>query len=177
MATTENGQKKVTSASAWKGKKGTDLELPSGNVCRVRNPGMDYFIRAGIIPDSLTGMVRQMISGKGDVELTDLVKTDDDLQKLFGVVDDILIEVVLEPVVNPVPMRTVENDEGKEVREPVPFAERDEDKLYVDEVDFDDKIFVFQFACGGTRDLEKFREQQEQAMESVRSGEAVEVST
>lgn len=152
----------VTDAKQWKkGKKEQEFELtvPSGNVCLVRRPGPELFVEQGMIPNSLMALVMPMLDdakaagAKGDskpLEDKDLV----DLQKqmmsdpakladMFTMIDSITVYCVLAPNVLPAP------DSG----EP-----RDDELLYVDEVDFEDKMFIFQFAVGGTANLAKFRD-------------------
>jgi len=52
---------------------------------------------------------------------------------------------------------------------PIPENEqnRDPELLYVDEVLDDDKVFVFQWVTGGTRDLEQFRQEHQAAMDNL----------
>jgi hypothetical protein len=55
--------------------------------------------------------------------------------------DNVTIYCVVEPMVNPLPADGVRND----------------DLLYVDEIDLEDKLFILNFGVGGSRDLEAFR--------------------
>jgi hypothetical protein len=150
---------KVTSARDWK--RSTDIEdveLPSGNVCRARRPGIDVFIKAGIVPDELTAIVRKSMQNTDAAIDKMMNEAVDDFQKmaeLFDMVDEIVCRIVVEPEVTRVP---AEGDE------------RDSDTLYVDEIDTEDKMFLFSFAVGGTRDVASFREQQKQLMERVHDG-------
>lgn len=167
-------KKSSPTASQWRQKKGAELTLPSGNVALVRNPGMHHFLRIGVIPNTLRGIVSEAISGgKANFQPKDLLKEEEDLDKIFQMLDDVLVEVVIEPRVKAVPMREVE--EGKKI--PVPLEDRDQDFIYPDEVDMEDKSFIFQFAVGGTKDLSSFRRQQDQAMDLVRPSSDLEVPT
>lgn len=157
-----------TSAREWKGrerKRGVELPLPSGNVALVTNPGIEHFIRIGLIPNSLKSVIQRAIQGK-DVQLEEMLETDKDIENFFELLDKVLVNVVIAPKVKAVPI-------DGETKESVPLADRDQDFIYPDEVDFDDKIFVFNFAVGGTKDLETFRSQQDTFMESVRPGKTV----
>jgi hypothetical protein len=146
----------VSKASAWKKKKTHDLLLPSGEVCRVKRPGPELFLREGMLPDSLSTVVQQAINqGKGlpPGKTEDLVKNERDLAELIRAVDKITLEVVVEP--------EVQDGTG------IPESERDEDVLYVDEVDLEDKMFIFNFAVGGSSDLVQFRKQLDARMGDV----------
>jgi hypothetical protein len=152
----------ATSAKQWKknlAKGMTDLALPSGNSAKVKAPGMQAFLAQGFIPNSLLDIVMKSLdknSGKPQktaaqqkaeqakqaVEFMSSIANDPQkLADLVSTLDKVWLECVVEPSTHPIPDPDV----------------RDEELLYVDEVDFDDKMFVFNFAVGGTRDLEKFR--------------------
>lgn len=157
----------VTSASQWKSKsaQGGELKVPSGNVCLVRKPdGMRVFMSKGMIPNSLMPIVQNAIAEgtKGNSKPVDPAKLMEEVlsdpQKLadmIGLIDAVVVDTVLEPKVAAVP----EN-----------YDDRDDDVLYVDDIDMDDKMFIFQFAVGGTRDLESFRREQESTMAVVSDG-------
>ena len=151
--------KKPSTAAQWKqAAQGKPLEVPSGNTALVRNVGMEVFLRRGLVPNSLMGYVRTAMSGK-EVELKVEDITEGQLEDMIGLFDAVVVYCVVEPAVLPVPA------EGEE---------RDPAALYVDEVDFEDKQFIFQWVVGGTRDLEKFREEQAASLERVRGGAAME---
>jgi hypothetical protein len=150
---------KPTPVAEWKQQaQGKPLEVPSGKTALVRNPGMEVFLRRGLIPNSLMPIVRKAMSGKEpELNLEDI--TEDQLQDMVSLFDAITVYCVVEPKVLPVP---ADNEE------------RREDVLYVDEVDFEDKQFIFQWVVGGTRDVEKFRAEQKVSLESLRGGAAME---
>lgn len=158
-------KKTATSAKTWKGKStGIDLTLPSGNICHARRPGMEAMMAQGKVPNSLLPIIaEQMATAKGgkraqDLDLTTLLG---DAEKMHGVLafqDAVIIAAVKEPRV----LETPENDE-----------DRDEDELYVDEVDAMDKAFIFQWAMGGAADLAKFRTGLAEAVLPLHTGEEV----
>ncbi len=155
--------KKVTSASEWKkANKGFELEVPSGNVALVRPVGMQAFLTKGMIPNSLRDIAMEAVKGNQLPKMKPDDMSPEKIEDMLVLFDSVTCYCVLEPVVTPVPM----DDDG----EPIPPADRDPENLYVDEVNLDDKIFIFQFACGGTRDLESFRAQYSVSMDSL-SGE------
>ena len=144
MGNPKKSSKRATQASAWKGKKrGEPLDLPSGNTALVRAVGMQTFMQQGYIPNSLMSTVQEAITKGKAPDLSKVEVTPQALQEMAEMMDRVCVYCIVEPKVLPVPA-----DED----------ERDEESLYIDEVDLADKTFIFQFAVGGTRDLEKFRE-------------------
>lgn len=166
MTTTK--QKETTSANEWRKATGTKLNLPSGHVCLVQRPGVRAFFNSGIIPDELTPMVQAMIQGKVDLaedEKAKVFEQADNLVLLLKMVDDIMVHCVQAPRLLAVPQRQID----EERTEDVPMDERPDpgDALWVDEIDDEDKQFVFQFAVGGTKDLKTFREQARQSVDRL----------
>lgn len=159
--------KEVTSASDWKkDSDGIDLEVPSGKVALVRMVGIEAFLTEGLIPNSLRDVAMEAISKKKSVEL----KVEDfsmaQLNEMLELFNSVTVYCVLKPSVRPVPHYTQENVEKGECAEgdignviPIGHELRRDDVLYVDEVDLADKAYIFQYACGGPRDLESFRAQ------------------
>lgn len=132
----------VTPISAWKkSAAGVPMTLPSGNVAIVRNPGMQAFVTAGVIPNSLMPIVRDAIDKHKAPQLDEVIDNPEMLRDITVFMDKVVMHCVTEP----------------KIHEVVPDNLREDDKLYVDEVNDDDKSFIFQFAVGGTSDLETFR--------------------
>lgn len=165
-------KRQVTSATEWRKKSAEDLELPSGNVALVRRPGLRGLLAGGTIPDTLTPLVRAGLEGKPEEvtkKLQDATRDDPDaIVKMMDMIDAITVATVREPKVYPIPV----DDDGDEI--PLDDREELDSGLYVDEVDFEDKSFIFSFAVGGTRDLERFRQQTQELVGSLSSGQAVE---
>lgn len=165
-------KKKASTAQAWKkDAQGTPLEVPSGHTALVRPVGMQVFLQRGMIPNSLMPIIREaMKSGKPqDMKMDDV--TAEQIEDMMALFDAVTCYVVVEPKVTPTPMRPVDpQPEGatETVLEPVPAEDRDPNVLYVDEVEFDDKQFIFQWVVGGTRDIEQFRREQGAAVEQLR---------
>lgn len=162
--------KAPTSASAWKGKKkGTfDLELPSGNVCKVRRTDMPTLLASGAFPDSLMAIVSDKIdtaTGKKDKpkklsndDVKNVMGDADQMAALFESIDRLIPIVVVEPKVK---NHNLLDDKNKVVR-PLTQEERDdieaaEDVIFTDDVDLQDKMFIFQYVVGGKGDVEGFR--------------------
>lgn len=184
-------KKVVSAASAFKKAKKTsssEVELPSGNVVRVKMISMTDLLSENIIPDTLTALVTEKLGGSkkkkaakaSDEEVRELIKNPKQLSDMFDVFDRIAAKVVLEPefVYH---RRQILDADGEPVTpeewESIPDEERDEDLVYTDEVDLDDKSFLFQFSVGGTQDLERFRSETGAAVGELESGESVQPTT
>jgi hypothetical protein len=164
-------QKQVTSASAWR-KAATfepaPLELPSGNVALVRVPGAQAFLTQGLIPNALLPLVQEVIerAEKGkkmtqkdqDKLLEEMIRDPEKLNQVFEMADAVTLHCVVDPQLLPVPE---ENED------------RDPDSLYVDEIDTEDKLFIMQVAMGGSKDLERFRDQPNPDVDDVPAGKRV----
>lgn len=164
----------ITPASGWKksgdsAKKGGPLKLPSGNTCLAIAPGAEVFIKLGMIPNSLLEIVQGAIQKASRKQAppdfskiaTDVVNDTKKMQELMVLVDRVALFCVQQPVILDVPEHA---------------SDRDDEALYIDEVDLEDKFFVFQWAVGGTRDLESFRQEQAAGVGPVPAGEELEVS-
>jgi hypothetical protein len=147
-----------TPASAWKKKtvRGTPVRVPSGNTALLVRRGMDAFLQEGVIPNGLMPLVpKSMKKGQppSDADMAGWVEDPEKLKQIVELADAITIRCCIDPVVQAVP----KDDAGNIL--PPGHAGRDENILYIDEVEFNDKMFIFSWAVGGTADLEKFREE------------------
>lgn len=138
--------------------KPTELELPSGNICLVERMGVRGLIKAGLMDslDSLTGLVQKELIDSQDPKkqaqaALQLAEDPAKLQEGIDLIDRVICHVVKAP----------------EVHMPPKEGERDPEKLYADDVDDDDKTFIFNFVVGGTRDIEQFRQERHQRLVSL----------
>jgi len=128
---------------------------------------MQVLLRQGAIPNSLMPVVQKALrEGQRGQELdpAQLMSelTEDKLDEYMKAMDAIIMAVVVQPKILPVPMM---NPPGTpdgvvttpEAMVPVPDDERDQSAAYIDWIDEVDKVFLMQFATGGTADAEKFR--------------------
>lgn len=149
----------ITDVSAWKQRNdrgGRKLKLPSGFVCLARNPGMMWFVEQGLVPNSLLDFIMKAIEGDKPKEVAKDVKKmigDGQLATMMEFANLVCVHSVLKPKVHALP----EDPE-----------DRSEDLLYVDEVDLDDKMFIFNWVVGGTADLDRFHEEQGAAVQNLR---------
>ena len=142
--------------------KSFDLELPSGHVCRAVRPGAQGLIKAGLLDsmDQLTSLVQtEHIDSKDPRKLAKAVEAlsvnKQQLLEGLEMVDRCVVYVVQEP---------------KVYTEPPAGEERDPERIYADEVDLEDKMFIFNWAVGGTSDLKSFREESQQLLGSLSAG-------
>lgn len=193
MDTTQNLT--PTPASAWKGKidiDGTDMLLPSGNVARVKQIDPMTFVTGGMLPDPLSAIVTKAINERKGVNPAQMQKIAEDPKMLASTLelfDRVLADVVIMPQVEMPPACgvMVDGDEpcGLYANQPVhetpakrghhryQEGPRDPNVLYADQVDMQDKMFIFNAAMGGVKDLEKFRDGLEATVESVSDGQDV----
>lgn len=138
----------------------TDLTLPSGLKCAARRVSIEHFVKGGRVPNTLLPMMKGALQGKKSAvpKLEDLdIETILEAPIMF---DLAAIEAIVIPEVFPVPPKG----------EP-----RDDEKLYVDEIDAEDKQFIFQWAIGGVTDVAKFRDGTNSILATLRSSEDVAV--
>lgn len=139
----------VSTAKGWKGKDksllGQELELPSENVCKAKRISPLDLVASGKMPDSLSQIVTQAINENKGLPPSKLAEMTQDMEQLRGMVsfiDQVVLDCVIEPQVLPDP------EEGEDI---------DPEALYVHQVDMTDKIFIMQWAIGGSPDLIQFR--------------------
>lgn len=145
-------------ATTWTSPEGemTDLTVPSGQLCLARRPGVQGLMKAGILHDldSLSGIVDKQhikrVEGKPDqVDVASIMNDPRQLEAVMHTVDRVVCYVVVKPQILMTP-----NDPTSRVP----------GRVYADMVDLMDKMFILNFAVGGVRGLEPFREQFEEAM-------------
>lgn len=163
-------------ATAWGKEVYCDLEVPSGQLCQVRRPGVEGLIKAGLLHDLdlLTNVVQtehiEAAKGRGkpktsidQVNLQMLRDNPGMVEKALGMIDRVVEYVVVQPdVLRPV----LRDDSGKpilheETGEEIALAEdqRVPGQIYTDLIDLTDRVFIMQFVVGGSADLATFREE------------------
>lgn len=180
----------ATSAKEWKkkSKKEHELTVPSGNVCLVRRPGPALFAElSASIPNALLSEVMPLLEDakeKGKTEggealppgalnkLQDqIVDNPSMIADMIELVDAVALRCVVSPELAPVSERErILNDQELTEEEK---QEKLDELLFVDEVDFEDKMFIFQFVSGGTRDFERFRSGTQELVAARQDGEEV----
>lgn len=135
------------------------IELPSGNRMVLKKAGLQALIASGSIPNELLGPVQSEIDkvkGKKKIEKPDPLDiasklNPEQMNQMLKMMETVVCVCAIEPQVHPIPR----DDDG----DPLPLNDRDETKLYVDELEEEDRVFIFQYVTGGTKDLATFREQ------------------
>lgn len=143
---------KPTSASDWRKMStlGMVIELPSGKFARIRKPDLLVLVKAGKIPNALAGKVTEMIK----TQKVDLSKFE--LDDVTDILNATAKAAFVEPQVTEKPNK---------------------DQIAPEDIDFDDRLFVFQYAQGGTKDLDFFRNQQARNVSSVQTSQDVQPET
>lgn len=165
--------------TTWGQEPTLDLTVPSGQMCQVRQPGVQAMINAGVFEsvDTLTGVINEKhikrVQGRTqkqgqpvEIDTNSLMKDPKQLAKVFEIVDKITEHMVIQPKVRR-PVRKAVDEQGNEVETLLKFEEREDDVVYTDRIDAMDKMFIFQYAVGGDTDVESFRERFKQGMGSV----------
>lgn len=154
-----------------------ELELPSGNTCLAIRPGAQGLIKMGLLDslDQLTGLVqREHIDTKDpkkqlQAAVNTLAANPQELLDGLEMVDKAVAHIVKEPQlyldepeINEETGEELKDEKGKPVYKP-----RDPKKTYVDETDLEDRMFIFQWAVGGTADLVQFRKESSDLMGNI----------
>jgi hypothetical protein len=154
------------------------LELPSGNVCLVKRPGLPQLLSANVLPDLLTPIAQSAIamgqngtvsSQKVDEEIKGILKSEEGLASLLESFARVTAFCVIEPKCkyHKRKVETVRMDGVDAKWEDIPEDEREQGTLYTDIVDMDDQMFIFNFVVGGSSDLTQFRAESGQSLGGV----------
>lgn len=128
-----------------KRKEGSVIPLPSGLQIRARRVDLTSLLKQGDVPNALVPIVQQALAKGQQMDPKDLVGDQVDMSTLTSMlemVDSVVVSTCVEPQVHPDPEAGVEEED---------------DLLYVKDLEADDKMFIFQWALGGTEDIATFR--------------------
>lgn len=160
-----------------KGSEGIDLTLPSGATCQARRPGVQGLIAAGMLDnfDQLTSLVKtehidkntpRGIAAQEKVTAADvahatkvMTEDSDKLMTALQLMDRLTAYVVIQPAV----WVDYKMKDGDEVESDEDFAKRAakakaDEAIPVRVVDDNDKMFLLNWAVGGSADLAAFRQ-------------------
>ncbi len=155
-ATAPSSEDDKYALTSWARPEAEDLRVPSGQLCLVRRPGIDGLMEEGVLHnlDSLTSIIQEKhvkrVKGRKNkddklvVDTDTLQKDEEALVGIMHMVDRVVCHVVLKPSIQMTP-----ND----------VTRRQPGVVYCDMVDIEDRMFIFNYALGGTRSVERFREQ------------------
>lgn len=185
MVTTRKAIKKaeelrISQIGDFKGRLGGVIELPSGIVVRVANPGgIKAFLNADSgIPNSLMGIIQDQLNGAGkQLSAEELVVKNGEvdmemIEDMMKLMDVIALKVIVDPVIwpNPTEEDLVEwnaQNPNQQFNSLDHYIQDHPSRVFVKELPDDDKTFLFQWISGGTRDLEKFRKELDERMAPV----------
>jgi hypothetical protein len=153
--------------TAWGGQSSgpQDLVLPSGQLCLARKPGIQQLMVEGVLHrmDNLSSLVQSKHIKKGgsqpQLNVASLFGDQEAMQGILHTVDRVVCAVVLRPHVEMTP-----NDPTRKVN----------GVIYADTIDLEDKMFLFNWALGGSSSLEEFRRESEAVVGSLAVVEPVE---
>lgn len=163
------------------------LTLPSGNEADAIRVGMEGLVRAGIVAegDSLTAVVdqkhiRRVRGGKGadrdEINAESLLNDPEAFGKVVMVVDRIMPHVLISPTVKLHFEDVPKPGPGQKSTRRLGEGERDPDQAYTDQIPMEDKMFLFNWAVGGTADAERFRRESDDIVADVEDGGDVPLS-
>ena len=141
----------VSDVSAFKKRnQGQTLTLPSGLTIQAKRVDLQTFVLRGTVPNPLMEIISDALQQGQKADIPAMMGVDkgelnlDMVRDMYEMVTEVVVASVIAPKVHHVP------GEGEI---------RDDDLLFVDEIDPDDQMFIWQWACGGTSDVERFREE------------------
>lgn len=160
-----------------------ELTAPSGQTCSARKMTIDRLMSSGILTksDSLTALVTQYIDGKGPKKAIDeatimktLMTDDTGLEAIFDLCDRALPSIVVSPPVSlhyadvTVGKTTIQRDLTPEQRAEILAVSPD--TVFTDQIEFEDKMFLFEWATGGIGQAAAFRGGSANGMGTVAHG-------
>lgn len=113
----------------WRSKKRAELDLPSGLTVVVRKANIVDLAISGGIPETLTNDLMALANGPVEVDAQDL-------PKLAPIFDAVARACLVEPAIG---------------------ETADDDHITLEELDFEDKIAIFQWTMEATNALKPFR--------------------
>lgn len=126
-----------------------DVEVPSGQLCQIRRPGIQGLMAAGVLHnvDSLSALVgeqhiRRAKNGDQSVDMDSFLEDEEAVDRTMHTIDRLVCYVVVQPKIEMTP-----ND----------VTRRKPEVIYADMVDVLDKMFIVTSILGGIDDVATFR--------------------
>lgn len=167
---------RISQINDFKTRMGGIMQLPSGLTVKTRNPGgLQAFMAGGEIPNNLMPIVQEALEKGKQMDMSSKFIHDGKIdaglyESMETMMNNMVVKVVVEPKIHPILTEADVkewNQKHPDNQVTDPEELRSDEKLYADEIPLDDKMFLFQWVSGGTRDLEKFRQQLEEGVASV----------
>lgn len=152
-----------------------ELTTPSGQTCEAKKIGVEGLIEMGILSqmDSLTALVEQYTTNvkkhgpqgptTSELDETAIMADPESVKAVIGLADRALPIIIVDP---PVALHFTEVKVGKTtVSKRLSEAEREKlredrgqpDLIFTDQIDFEDKMWLFDWATGGLQAMTTFR--------------------
>ena len=169
-------EKRISQVRDFKTRMGGIQELPSGLTVKLRNPGgLMAFMDSKNIPNSLLAIIQRSLGQGKAPEPEELMQKDGEIdpEMLDGMkqmMDSVALRCIVKPHIEPALTQEDLDDHNRQYPDDqIDDLDdlRDDELLYIDEIPFDDKMYIFQWVSGGTRDLEEFRKGHEQGVADV----------
>jgi hypothetical protein len=148
MSNSNNGhdiEVKSTPAATWRRERiqGYPVTLPSGNIAILQNVPLDQLLESGDIPDILTPIASRALWS--DTDSNELAKDVELHRKFMDLIGIIIPMSMISPkvVLNPNP---------------------EKEEISLDDIDFNDKVAIFNLAIQPAAVLKNFRKVQEKSM-------------
>lgn len=137
---------KLASPADFKKKNKNLQELPSGLSVELKKIPMAVLLKAGILPNTFMQVAQDAIS-RGEVDEAKIREQATAGPDVIAEMNEMVDKVVVAAMKSPQCYEAPRNE-----------ADRDDAKLYVDEMDEIDKMYIFGWVTGGHENLEQFRE-------------------
>lgn len=163
-----------------------ELTLPSGATCQAKRPGVQGLIAAGLLDsfDQLTALVQnehiepnspKKIGEASKVTAADVAfaaKNAEQLHAALMLMDRLVVGVVTAPEVwIDYQMKDEPDDDWNKRQE----AAVKSGAVPVRAIEDEDKMFLMQWAVGGSSDLEQFRQESQKLMADVDPSQAIQM--
>lgn len=138
---------KVGTVSDFKKSKYAVVMLPSGIAIQAKRISLSALFQEGEIPNALVPMVQDQLdknTKKGKAPRPKQTATKEDARDMGEFLDQVACMTFVEPPLHPAPK---------------PGEKRDDSILYADDVSITDKMFLMNWAFGGSPIPEKFLQQ------------------
>lgn len=142
---------KVTTGRKWRAesRKTYLIKLPSGNVARLRPVAMDVLITSGDLPDVLSTLAAQTLFD--DMDFADIAEEGKTSKSYVELINHVVPAAFEDPQV-------VSDPQG-------------DGEIGLSDIDWSDKVTVFQLALMPIDALQSFRDEQNRDVENVSNGD------
>jgi len=150
----QSQQAKRMNLAEWRASRVKELDLPSGLLIKLRDVTITDLMLTGNLPPAFTSFIEETQSaGKQQIDIKDIMSN----MKEFAPVLDIMLEAALvEPKIGSI---------------------QDDEHITIDEVSYNDKMFIFQWLNREVSQVNTFRKEEDKPVASVQHGDSVREET